>query len=70
MSMAVVIGALGTVGKETIEGLEQIGLDERSRKKVAKRMVKEIAKVNGELYSRRFSKEAEKKREKVEIMPG
>ena len=50
MSIAVVvIGALGTVGKETMEGLEQIGLNERSRKKAAKWMVKKIAKVNGEL---------------------
>ena len=36
-------------------GLKQIGLDEQLRENVAKRMVKEVAKVNREVFSMRFS---------------
>ena len=68
VSMAVVV--IGTVGKETMEGLEQIWLNERARKKVAKKMVRKIAKVNRELYSRRFSKKAEKKSVKIKDKHG
>ena len=64
MSLIIIVTkALKIVEKETIEVLEQIGLSKRSRKKAAKRMVKEIAKVNGELYSRRFSGKVGKKRD-------
>ena len=40
----VVIGALGTIGKKAMEGLEQIGLNKKLRKKVAKKIVKENGK--------------------------
>ena len=41
--------------KETMEKLEQIGLNEELKRKVAKKMVKKIAKVNGELFFMRFN---------------
>ena len=47
----VAIGALGTVGEDTIDGLRQIGLNEEKGKKVVKRRVKEIAKMNGNCTS-------------------
>ena len=50
VSVVVVVGALGIVGEKTMKGLELIGFNEELRKKVAKKIVKEIATVNEELW--------------------
>ena len=58
---------LGTVGAETMEGLEQIGLSKEMRKKLAKKMFKKVVKVNGQLFSMRFNEERRNRSGKEEV---